>query len=163
MFKSLFQYFLARFVIKPKRFTDLKEEVLYFLRKTDPKLCVMATVGPGKPQCAVMGYAVLSDLFLVLSTDNFSRKWKNLQKNKNVAINFGWSFSTLNVQYEGIATLVDKKSKDFKRCEEIYMASHPESLEYKDLPSMVYLEISPTWFRLSDYLVDPPRIVEKTF
>ena len=83
-----------------------------------------------------MGYAVLNDLTLILSTDKSSRKVKYLKENPKVALNFGLTFEELNIQYEGIAKLVEQ-GEEFKKCEDIYFSSHPESLEFKGVPETI--------------------------
>lgn len=138
----------------------MKDEIFKFLKERNPKLCMMASSSPdGKPECAVMGYALLDNLSLILCTDNTSRKWKNLLSNPHVALVFGWSFEELNVQYEGTAELIES-GEEFDKAKETYFAVHPEALEFKDLPETVYLKITPVWIRLSDYSVTPPRIEE---
>ncbi len=158
---NFFRRFFSQQTTSKSGAKDIKTEVWEFLTQKEPKLCAVATTSKsGQPQCAVMGYAVEDDLSLVLSTDHASRKRKNLRTNKKVAVVIGWTFSELNVQYEGIANLVDKKSTDYKLCEDKYMSAHPESLEFKDDPSTMYITVRPTWVRLSDYLVNPARIIE---
>lgn len=138
----------------------MKDEIITFLKEKSPKLCVMASSSSdGKPECAVMGYAVLDDLTLVLCTDKTSRKWNNLKANPRVACIFGWSFEELNVQYEGTTELIES-GEMFDKAKETYFEVHPEALEFKELPETVYLKISPLWLRLSDYSVAPPRIEE---
>lgn len=139
---------------------NIQSEVLQFLKKKIPKLCVLTTCSAdGKPECAVMGYAVRDDLSLILSTDKTSRKWNNLHDNPRVALVFGWSFKELNIQYEGTAQLVES-GEPFHQAEKIYFAAHPEAQEFKGLPETVFIKITPTWIRLSDYSVAPPRIQE---
>ncbi len=139
------------------------QEVLDFLKKREPKLCVLATSSlANEPESAVMGYAVSDDLSIICSTDRSSRKWNNLKQNSKVAITFGWGFGELNIQYSGLATLVES-GEELKKCEDIYFASHQESLEFKGTPETGYIKIKPTWIRLSDYSSDPPRIEEKNY
>lgn len=138
----------------------MKDEILDFLKNRESKLCVLATSSSNaKPECAVMGYAVLDDLSLVLSTDKGSRKKINLLENNRVSLVFGWGFDELNVQYEGIAELAEDGGEN-KKCEEIYFASHPESLEFKGTPETIFIKVKPTWLRLSDYTTDHLRIEE---
>lgn len=139
----------------------LKQEIYDFLSRRKIKLCALATVTEsGKPHAAIMGYAVLPDLTIILSTDNTSRKWKNLKLTNHVALVFGWGFDELNVQFEGTAQLLEK-GIEFEKAKKIYSSEHPEAAEFKDLPITVYLKIIPTWLRLSNYLVTPPRITEE--
>lgn len=142
---------------------DLKSRIIDFLTDRNPKLCAFSSASiSGKPECAVMGYAVRSDLSLVLSTDKNSRKVINIKENSQVALSFGWTFEELNVQYEGIATGI-ANGPEMLACEKIYFASHPESMEFKGAPETVYISITPSWLRLSDYTTTPPSIEEKMF
>ena len=141
----------------------MKEEVFKFLSSKTPKLCVLATASnEAKPQCAVMGYTLTPNLEVILSTDSTSRKQNNLQQNHVVALTFGWSFEEFNIQYEGVAQLV-KSGDEYKKCEETYFTSHPESEEFKGIPETVFIKVKPTWIRLSDYSTTPPRIEELFF
>ena len=136
------------------------QKIQDFLKNRDPQLCVLATSSlTGIPQCAVMGYAVTDDLNLILSTDKTSRKVVNIKTNPQVALVFGWLFTELNVQIQGEARLIES-GQELKTCEEIYFASHPESVEFKGLPETIFIKIKPLWLRLSDYSVDPPWIQE---
>ncbi len=138
----------------------MQQEIPEFLKNKDPKLCVIATASKsGKPECAVMGYTVLDDLTIILSTDNASRKWQNLQENPQVALTFGWSFEELNVQYDAVAKLITEGNA-LQECEAAYFANHPEAAEFKGLPETAYIKVIPYWLRLSDYTVEPPRIEE---
>lgn len=140
---------------------NLRKRVLNFLQSKEPKLCVLATTSTkGEPECAVMGYAVLDDLSIVLCTDKSSRKVTNLRKNPKVALTFGWTFEELNIQYEGLAQLAEVGER-LKTCEEIYFNAHPESIEFKGIPETIYIKVKPTWYRLSDYNIDPPLIEEE--
>src|SRR5438128_1008621 len=84
------------------RLSGPTHEVFIFLRDLNPKICSLATVSAeGFPHCAVMGYAVLPDLRIILNTHTYTRKWRNLTSNPIAALTFGWSMSGLYVQYEG--------------------------------------------------------------
>src|SRR3989339_1527207 len=136
----------------------MSQDFLDFLKKREPKLCVLATSSlDNQPASAVMGYAVLDDLTVICSTDKSSRKWSNLMQNPKVALVFGWGFDELNIQYHGMATLVES-GDEFKKCEETYFNFHPESLEFKGIPETGYIKIKPIWTRMSDYSSDPPLI-----
>ena len=140
----------------------MRDKILKFLQAREPKLCVLATAAlSGRPEAAVMGYAVLPDLTVILSTDRNSRKVVNLRANPQVALVFGWAFDELNVQREGQAEVVDG-GEERKKCEEIYFASHPESAEFRGLSETIYIRVKPSWYRLSDYTVEPPVIKEES-
>ncbi len=68
---------------------DIKQLVLDFIRKQ--KLAVISTVGnKGIPESAVLEFGETEKLELVFDTFTTSRKYKNLQTNKNVSFVIGW-------------------------------------------------------------------------
>lgn len=139
----------------------MEQEVLTLLKNLNPKLCVMATSSIGcNPECAVLTYVVHEDLSITISTHSKSRKWKNLEQNRRVALTFGCEFGKPNIQYEGIAELF-VEGKDHQWHEEVYFKEHPDLIKFKG-PDTVFLKVTPTWIRLTDYSSHPPRIEEKT-
>lgn len=131
-----------------------------YLKKMEPKLCILSTVDlNGKPQSAVMAYAVQKDLTIILSTHDDSRKWKNIGKNPSVALVFGWDFSGNNIQYEGIAEQITNNDE----IEDIYYSANPKLIQFRDQIGTVYMRIRPTWVRLTDFSIRPPKIQEKSY
>ena len=138
----------------------MKQEILVLLKNLNPKLCVMATCGiDNQPECAVLTYVVHDDLTITISTHSKSRKWKNLEGNKKVALTFGWDFGKPYIQYEGIAELFTQ-GVDHQWHEEIYFKEHPDLIKFKG-PDTVFLKVTPTWVRLTDYSSHPPRVEEE--
>lgn len=140
----------------------MQNKVLEFLKSQQPRICVLATTcDKGAPHCAAMLYTVSDDLSLILSAHKSTRKCGNLKNNFKVALTFGFNFGILNIQYEGMAELIEE-GEEYKKCEEIYFKDHPEAERYKGL-DMVFIKIKPQWIRLSDYSVEPPVIEEMNF
>jgi general stress protein 26 len=140
----------------------MEHQVKDFLKSLMPRLCVLSTVtADNNSECAVMAYAIHDDLTLTISTHSSTRKWNNLQKNPSVALTMGWEFGKLNIQYEGKATLIEKGS-DHLLHEEVYYSQHPNLRIYHS-DSTVFIKITPTWIRVTDMTVQPPKITEKSF
>ena len=140
----------------------MEKIVLEFLKQNQPHFCAISTVTKaGQPQCAVMSYVVHDDLSIVICTLSGSRKWKNVETNPHVALVFGWE-KKLNVQYEGLATLV-AMGEDHLFHEEAYFKQHPELSHFRSAPTTRFIKIVPTWIRLSDYRNGPPVVNELPF
>ena len=74
-------------------------EVLRFLE--GEKFAVLATASEdGKPEAALMGFAVTPELEIIFDTVKSFRKYPNLKKNPRVAWVIGCS-SEISVQFEG--------------------------------------------------------------
>ena len=86
---------------------------LAFINKCE--VCRIATVGNGKPHVVPMCYILINDLFY-LATDYGTKKYKNLLKNRNVALVIDVYQPNKAVVVEGQAEIVEK-GKEFK---EIY-------------------------------------------
>ncbi|CAN5171987.1 hypothetical protein BH09PAT2_BH09PAT2_10770 [soil metagenome] len=138
----------------------MEELIKDYLKQLKPKLCILSTVDIiGKPQSAVMAYAVQDDLKIILSTHDNTRKYMNIEKNPNVSLVFGWNFKDYNVQYEGVAELITDNSE----IEEIYFFANPKLIQFKDQIGMAYIRVTPTWIRLTDFSVHPAKVQEKNF
>lgn len=140
----------------------MKKEVYEFLDKRIPKLCVLATVGKnGKPEAALLGYAILENLTIILTTSKKTRKWQNLISNPYVALTVGQGFTESNIQYEGIATLITDGEK-YKDTDTMFYALRPDLLHFKSLDNG-FIEITPTWIRFMNFSKDNHDTKEVTF
>ncbi|TCP11234.1 pyridoxamine 5'-phosphate oxidase [Crenobacter luteus] len=135
-----------------------RHELYEFLRLHDH--AVIATVdGDGRPEAALVGVAVLPGLELVLDTSQLSRKYRNLQRNPQVALVIGWR-DRLTLQYEGLAC--EPVGAELQHSKQAYFARFPDARLREAWPDTAYLLIRPRWLRYCDYGVEPPRIVEMT-
>lgn len=140
---------------------QLKNNIFNFLHKRTVKHCAIATVDKnGKPECAVMGYAVEKNLSLICMTDSKSRKWKNMKNNSSVAVAIGWEIDMPFLQYEGTVKLITNNDDEYKKCEKHFFADHPHSLQYKGLSSSVFYKINPVWIKFVDLSVIPVKMSE---
>lgn len=139
----------------------MEQEVLSFLQALTPKLCVLSTVTKdGKPESAVVGFAVQEDLSIILSTTKRTRKYQNLTTNTNVSLIFGWSFTQKNVQYEGKAILIEEGDL-YIPTEKFFFEQNPDAAKFKS-EDTIFIKITPIWIRLLDHTVTPPTLFEKT-
>jgi pyridoxine/pyridoxamine 5'-phosphate oxidase len=140
----------------------MEEKVLSFLKTLKPALCVLSTSTPqGKPESAVLAYAVNNDLSIIISSHLNSRKIQNMLQNNQVCIIFGWAFTGLNIQYEGTATVI-KEGEELKRVEEAFYAQQEATRKFHS-PDSVFAVIKPTWMRVTDLTEHPWKSEEKSF
>lgn len=121
--------------------------------------CVISTVTDNKPESALIGFGEAEDLSLIFGTDATTRKYKNIQKNPQVAFTIGMEFIT--VQYEGNASLLAGKEQEMYK--KFYFSKTPSAKKYEGYPNQVYFKVVPTWIRYSDYNKDPEEIFEIEF
>lgn len=136
-----------------------KKDILDFIRKH--KLAVLSTVTPdNKSQSAVLEFGETDDLKLIFDMFTSSRKYKNLQKNKNVSVVIGWD-DNITVQYEGLAEeLQGEKAKKYK---EAYWKKNPQAKRWEKREGITYVKVTPKWIRYSDLNYHPWRIFEFSF
>jgi ketosteroid isomerase-like protein/general stress protein 26 len=127
------------------------------------RLAVQASVSPtGGAQAAVVGFAVTDRLELVFDTLASSRKAANLRQNPRLAVVIGGvdAGDQRTVQLEGVAD--EPTGTDLERLKEAYYRVYPDGPSRLSWPGLIYVRVTPTWVRFSDYTVDPPEIVEFT-
>lgn len=137
-----------------------KISIFTFLNSLSPKLCSLASISPSAmPHCSVMGYAVQTDLQLILNTHLHSRKWSDLLINSNVALTFGYSLEGVYLQCEGIAELISIGEEHFK-FENLYFLEHPDAIKYKAEGQTGTILIRPFWFRFYNFRNEPTEVYE---
>lgn len=137
----------------------MNPQVLQALRSAKPPLCVFSTVNDyDQPQSAVLAYVIRDDATVLLSTHSNTRKWANLKKNPKASIVFGVNFGVIGAQYEGSATLVDSGS-EYENLKKEYFTTHPELEQYRSNDT-AFIVMMPTWIRILDYTVSPPKTEE---
>ena len=121
------------------------------------KIAVISTVGDNKPESAVLEFGETNDLELIFDTFITSRKYKNLQKNKNVSFVIGWD-EDITVQYEGIAEeLTGESGAKYKQA---YWAKNPKAKRWESNKEITYFKVTPRWIRYSDLNQDPWDVFE---
>ncbi len=111
----------------------------------------------GRPQAAVVGFAVSDLLELVFDTVTTSRKYQNLRRDPRIALVIGWD-GEVTTQVEGMADF--PSGDELLRIRECYFAAYPDGRERLSWPGITHVRIRPTWIRFSDFTKDPPSIVE---
>jgi pyridoxine/pyridoxamine 5'-phosphate oxidase len=134
-------------------------DLFHFIEQS--KLGVLSSIGPsGKPQSALVGFAVTEKLEIIFDTIKASRKYGNLIARPECALVFGWS-GEQTVQYEGIAE--ELAGEPLRRYQDIYFSVWPDGPARANWPGIVYFVIRPEWLRYSDFDQNPPLIREFTF
>lgn len=128
-----------------------QQKILAFLAQHEE--CVIATAGEHSPEAATVGFSESPSLELVIGTSTSTRKYQNIMKNPQVAIVIGFN-GEQTVQYEGTARqligeeLEQRQTSHFKKL--------PEVEHFKNDPGQMYLLITPTWIRYTDYSQPEP-------
>ncbi len=116
------------------------------------RYAVVSTVtAEGKPEAALVGFAVTQELELIFDTVRTARKWANLRANSNVAVVIGWD-GEITVQLEGIAE--EPEGEERERRKQQYFAAWPEGRERDSWPEITWIVIRPRWARYCDYGAD---------
>jgi len=135
------------------------DEVYQFMRSE--RLGVLATVSEeGRPEAALMGYAVTPQLEIIFDTVKTSRKYPNLKKNPQVAWVIGCA-TEVTLQYEGVAEELD--GEELAKFKKTYFASFPEGPARESWPGITYFVVRPKWVRYCDYDPVKRRIEEMKF
>jgi nitroimidazol reductase NimA-like FMN-containing flavoprotein (pyridoxamine 5'-phosphate oxidase superfamily) len=114
------------------------------------QLTVISTIDSenDKPESAVVAFAEKEDLSLIFGTSNQTRKYKNLQKNKNVSFVIGWSSETGSVQYEGVAReLSDDEAVQHGG---LMVLKNRQTEEFVIREDQRYFLVIPKWIRYVD-------------
>jgi uncharacterized pyridoxamine 5'-phosphate oxidase family protein len=134
-------------------------EVLRFLE--GEKFGVLATATEdGRPEAALMGFAVTPELEIIFDTVKSFRKYPNLKKNPRVAWVIGCT-SEISVQLEGNA--VELEGTELEKYKGIYAKKYPDSTGRDKWADLTYFVTRPTWMRYGDYTPGKRRIEEKEF
>ncbi|MGB9433125.1 MAG: pyridoxamine 5'-phosphate oxidase family protein [Candidatus Acidiferrum sp.] len=135
------------------------DEIYQFMRSE--RLGVLATVSEeGRPEAALMGYAVTPQLEIIFDTVKTSRKYPNLKKNPQVAWVIGCA-TEVTLQYEGVAE--ELEGEELAKFKKTYFAAFPEGPARESWPGITYFVVRPKWVRYCDYDPVKRRIEEMKF
>lgn len=140
-----------------------RDELLTWLRSH--RYVVQATVSArARPQAAVVGVAVSDSFEIVFDTLTSTRKAVNLLANPALSITFGSlaADASRTVQIDGVAAMLADTDPDRERLVSLYLSVFPDGVERQSWPGLIYVRVTPTWLRDSDYAATPPRIDEWT-
>src|SRR5271166_5915057 len=135
------------------------EEVFRFMN--GERLGVLATAtNAGRPEAALMGFAVSPGLEIIFDTVRSSRKYPNLKENPRVAWVVG-CVSEISVQYEGEAEeLAGEAMAKYKK---IYFQKFTDGPARESWAGITYFLVRPKWVRYCDYNPGQRRIEEHRF
>lgn len=139
----------------------MEDKILKNLKEREPKICVLATASSdGATEAAVVGYVVMDDLTMLISTSSKSRKVKNILSNANTSIVVGVSFSEMYIQMDGTAVIVSE-GQEFEEMDTYFFTQNPGAANFKG-PDTVFIKFSPHWMRYIDHRMNPSPSEEKT-
>ncbi len=138
----------------------MKETVFNFLKQKQEKFCVLATATKdGKPESAVLGYAVKDDFTILVSTRRGTRKAQNILENNHVSLVVGWSFTEANVQCDGMAKIIERDNQSYAGDEQFFFSVNPHAAQFKTSDT-IFIEIKPAWIRFTEFSSSPPHVEE---
>ena len=125
------------------------------------RLAVLGTARKdGRPEAALMGFAVTEELEIVFDTVRSSRKYSILKENARVAWVVGCT-TEVSVQYEGEAS--ELQGEELAKYKKIYFAKWPDGPARESWPGITYFVVRPKWVRYCDYNPGTRRIEEREF
>jgi len=140
---------------------EARSRILDFMRQH--KLTVISTVDGenNRPEAACIAFAEKENLDLIFGTSNASRKYRNLEKNKNVSFVIGWSDELGTIQYEGVAT--ELSGEEALEHGQILAGKNENARIFLTKETQRYFLVKPTWIRLVDKTKKPEEKLELTF
>jgi general stress protein 26 len=114
----------------------------------------------GRPEAALMGFAVTPELEIVFDTVRSSRKYPILKENPWVAWVVGCA-TEITVQYEGEA--FELEGEELAKYKKIYFAKFTDGPARESWPGITYFVVRPKWVRYCDYNPGTRRIEEREF
>ena len=125
------------------------------------RLAVLSTARKdGRPEAALMGFAVTPEMEIVFDTVRSSRKYPILKENPRVAWVMGCT-TEITVQYEGEAK--ELEGEELARYKKVYFAKFPDGPARESWPGITYFVVRPKWVRYCDYNPGTRRIEEREF
>jgi len=123
------------------------------------RFLVVSTVNEsGKPEAALMGFALTQSNEIVFDTLASSRKAVNLSRNPAAALVIGWD-DDISLQIEGPARRPD--GDDLASAKAAYFREWPDGRARENWPDIAYVVVKPKWIRYSNYS-GPPVVEEFT-
>lgn len=139
----------------------MDSQVLEFLSKNG--ICSLTVTLPdGQPHSAALHFSHKNDpLTLFFSTENTSKKTEGLLKGEiqkgSVVIGFSEE-EWITLQMDGEVKAILHK-EELEEAKKIHYVRHPDSKQYENEPSTIFLSFTPDWWRFTDYNTDPPIIL----
>lgn len=151
--------------------TENERDVVWDFIKTN-KLAVMATIAAEKnaPEAALVYYTSDKDHKIFIATAKDSRKLRNIEAHKHVALVIKHDSEATVLQLEGTAKIITDKSIQANLLEEIAKVSNsderssyfPPIISLSSATHMEFVEITITWLKYSNFETHFPFIIEGT-
>ena len=136
-----------------------RAHLLGFMR-LEPYAVQASVSASGKPQVATIGIVVSDRFEVFFDTLDTTRKAGNLRRNPAVAMALGSTAEAAQctVQLEGTAD--EPQGEDLQRLLALYFDRFPDGRDRQRWPGIMYVRVTPTWLRYSDFSTDPPLVAE---
>jgi general stress protein 26 len=141
---------------------NINADIKAFLEKH--RLCVLAVdTGDGNIHAATLHCSYTDEpLKFFFSTDKGSRKCIGLISGRPRKASMVIGFQEkewVTFQADGTVVMVQDK-EHIKSIREVHYKKFPESKEYENDEMSVMLEFTPSWWRFSDFTIDPIKYIE---
>ena len=142
--------------------TDQKKKKITDFIKTQ-LLGVLSTVNPdGNPESALVAVAETKNLEIIFASLANTRKYRNLQTNKNVSFVIGFDpKAAISVQYEGVIRELD--GSELEEAKNVHVAKDASWSKYAKIPENKYFKVKPVWIRYTDTNKATEEVFEISF
>ena len=139
----------------PSRVPEQAPEFLFEFMNGCELGAIATVTTEGKPEVAIMQFAVTEDLELIFDTPASTRKYQNIQENNYVAFAIWKEFDI--AQYEGVA--IELQGEELTRYKEILFTKNPDARQWESVvPDLAFFKIIPRWIRYTGFKQDPWEI-----
>jgi pyridoxine/pyridoxamine 5'-phosphate oxidase len=137
-----------------------KHDVHSFLNQQ--MLCVVSTIGSeGWPNAATVAFSETPELELIISTNESTRKAKNIAVDNRIAVTITDETTRRTVQVEGYAHRLTLE--EFSQYEIRHYEKLPFTRKLKEIPNQAFYKITPAHLKATDISVFPWSVSEVTF
>jgi len=123
-------------------------EEIFDIARSKRYLVVSTVNEAGKPEAALMGFALTQANEVVFDTLSTSRKAVNLMRNPATALVIGWD-ENVSLQIEGVARR--PVGDDLASAKAAYFREWPDGRARENWPNIAYVVVQPKWIRYSNY------------
>jgi pyridoxine/pyridoxamine 5'-phosphate oxidase len=123
-------------------------EEIFDIARSKRYLVVSTVNEAGKPEAALMGFALTQANEVVFDTLSTSRKAVNLMRNPATALVIGWD-ENVSLQIEGVARR--PVGDDLASAKAAYFREWPDGRARENWPNIAYVAVQPKWIRYSNY------------
>ena len=136
-----------------------KQQVIKILQNNEFGVICTNSYDRVAPESAVVAISNTEDLQIIFGTFQDSRKFKNLQRDRNVSIVVGWdNDKKQTMQIEGVAEIVSEELRP--KIEDIHCLKNKASEKFRGNLQQAYFLVKPYWIRFSDFSKHPQEIWE---